>query len=196
VAQEVSPEDRSQRDTVEEYQPSLFLDVVIKKELAMITKVYRKPTRTGRYLLFEVNHPLHAKRGTVQSLQSRDSTICQEKQDLLHEIDNLRQDHQLSGYPPRFTDSAFNSRENSCLREGKKPLGVVFIPCVKVISGNFKHTGNRYKIKTIFKIRHTLWSLIMKIKPEKVLQQTIHCIYSIPFECRNYIDETGRLLAV
>jgi hypothetical protein len=37
----------------------------------------------------------------------------------------------------------------------------------------------------------------MEAWPEKHLQQTIQCIYSIPRECgRSYIGETGRPLAV
>jgi hypothetical protein len=36
--------------------------------------------------------------------------ICQEKEDLLHEIGNMKQD-QLNGYPPWFTDSVLKCRE-------------------------------------------------------------------------------------
>jgi hypothetical protein len=75
-----------------------FLDVlIIRKGLTLTTKVYRKPSHTGRYLNFKSNHPTHVKRGIVQSLHSRASTICQEQQDLLNEIDNLRHDLQLDG---------------------------------------------------------------------------------------------------
>jgi predicted GIY-YIG superfamily endonuclease len=37
----------------------------------------------------------------------------------------------------------------------------------------------------------------MKTRPERDLQQTARCVYSIPCECgRSYIGETGRPLAV
>jgi hypothetical protein len=37
----------------------------------------------------------------------------------------------------------------------------------------------------------------MKARPERKLQQTTQCVYSIPCECgRSYIGETGRPLAV
>jgi hypothetical protein len=42
---------------------------VIRKETTMVTKVYRKPTHTGRYYDFKFNHPPHAKRGLFQSSQ-------------------------------------------------------------------------------------------------------------------------------
>jgi hypothetical protein len=56
-----------------------FFDVlVIRKGMTLSTKVYRKPTHTGRYLNFNSNHPPHVKRGLIQSLHNRDSTRCQE----------------------------------------------------------------------------------------------------------------------
>jgi hypothetical protein len=58
-----------------------FLDVLdIRKETTLVTKVYRKPTNTGRYLSFNSNHPPHVKRGLIQSFHKRTSTICQEHQ--------------------------------------------------------------------------------------------------------------------
>jgi hypothetical protein len=41
--------------------PSLDV-LVIRKEMALVTKAYREPTRTGRYLSFISNFPLHMKR--------------------------------------------------------------------------------------------------------------------------------------
>jgi hypothetical protein len=75
-----------------------FLDVLVKRKgPTLTTKVYRKPTHMGHYLNFESNHLPHVKQGTVHSLYSTASTICQERQDLLKETDNLRYDLQLIG---------------------------------------------------------------------------------------------------
>jgi hypothetical protein len=54
-----------------------ILDVlVIRKETVLATKVYKKPTHTGRYLNFKSNYLLHVKRSLVQSLHSGASNIA------------------------------------------------------------------------------------------------------------------------
>jgi hypothetical protein len=60
-----------------------FLDVlVIREEMTLAAKVYRKPTHTGRYLNFNSNHLPHVKTSLIQSLHNRASTIYKEWQDL------------------------------------------------------------------------------------------------------------------
>jgi hypothetical protein len=91
-----------------------FLDVLVfRTGTTVATKVYRKPTHTGRYLNFNSNHPSHVKRDLILSLHSRASAICQEWKDLVNEISSLRRDLQLSGYPQGFTDLVINSKGNS-----------------------------------------------------------------------------------
>jgi hypothetical protein len=168
-----------------------FLDVlVIRKETTLAT------THTGRSLNFNSNNPPHAKRGLIQSLHNRTSTICQERQDLVKEISILGSDLQLNGYPQGFIDSVINSKVIGRLNKEQKPLGSVYIPYVKGVSEKFKRIGYRY-IRTIFKTNHALRSSLMKTRPERGPLQTALCIYSIPCECgRSYIGETGRPLAV
>jgi predicted GIY-YIG superfamily endonuclease len=65
------------------------------------------------------------------------------------------------------------------------------------VSDKFKHIGNHYNIRTIFKTKHKLRSSLMKTRPERDPQQMARCVYSIPCECgRSYIGETGSPLAV
>jgi hypothetical protein len=79
----------------------------------------------------------------------------------------------------------------------EKPLGSVYIPHVKGVSEKFKHIGNRYNIRTIFRTKHTIRSSLMQTKSKRDPQQTAQCVYSIPCECgRSYIGKTGRPLAV
>lgn len=64
----------------------------------MTTKVDGKHIHTAHYFTFQANQ-LHVKKGIIRSFSIRASTICQEQQDLVKEIDNLRCDLQLNVYP-------------------------------------------------------------------------------------------------
>jgi hypothetical protein len=49
-----------------------FLEVlVVRKEMTLANKVYRKPTHTDQYLNFRSNHPPHVKRGLINSESSQ-----------------------------------------------------------------------------------------------------------------------------
>jgi hypothetical protein len=99
---------------IESYSAIPFLDVlIIRKGTTLANKIHRKPTHTGRYLNFKSNHPPHVKRGLIQSLHNRASTIRQERHDLLNEFSNLKRDLQLNGYPQDFIESVINSKGSS-----------------------------------------------------------------------------------
>ncbi|XP_023722356.1 uncharacterized protein LOC111872551 [Cryptotermes secundus] len=99
-----------------------FLDVlVIREETALVTQVYRKPTHTGQYLNFNSNHPPHVERSLIKSLTDRASTTCQDQQDLVKGINNLRHDLQLNGYPKGFIDSVINSKGSSRPKKEENP---------------------------------------------------------------------------
>jgi hypothetical protein len=94
----------------------------------------------------------------------------------------LRRDLQLNGYPQGFIDSVINSYG---------------IPYVKGAAEMLRRVGNRYNIRMIFETKHTLRSSLKRTWPKRDQQQTAQRVHSIPCECgRNYIGETGRLLAV
>jgi hypothetical protein len=169
------------------------LDVlVIRKETTLATKVYRKPTHTGRYLSFNSDHLLHVKRGLIQSVHKRASTICQESQDLFNAISSLRYDLQLNGYPRGFIDSVLNSMGTSNSSREVKPLDTVHFLYVKGTSEKFKRIGSRYNIRIIFRTKHILKRPLMKTRPERDLQQRAQCVCSVLCEC----GETGRPLAM
>ena len=64
-----------------------FLDILLgrKDNGTLDTTVYRKPTRTNRYLDFQSHHPHHVKRSLVRCLHDKDKNIISSQ-------DNLNQD--------------------------------------------------------------------------------------------------------
>jgi len=84
-----------------------FLDVlIIRKVSTLVTKVYRKPTHTGRYLHFQWNHPSRVKRGVEQNLYHRGTTICQEQEVQSDETVTLKLALQLNAYHIGFITQA------------------------------------------------------------------------------------------
>jgi hypothetical protein len=94
-------------DTLIEYFSHIsivyFLDVWLPKiDLTLNTKVYRKPSHTGRHLNFASNDPPHVKSRVVQSHYNGTATICPYQQDRLKENTILKQDLLLNGYPQKM----------------------------------------------------------------------------------------------
>jgi hypothetical protein len=75
------------------------------------------------------------KRGLIYSLHNSDYKICQECQELFNEIGRLRLDFQLTSYPQGFIDLVINSKGSSHPNQEEEPLGSVYIPYVKGVSG-------------------------------------------------------------
>jgi hypothetical protein len=59
----------------------------------------------GVRLEYHLKTSPHVKRGLIQNLHKRASTICQEQQDLFNEISSMRHDLKLNGYPQAFINS-------------------------------------------------------------------------------------------
>jgi hypothetical protein len=95
----------------------------------------------------------------------------------VNEITNLRCDLQLSGYPQGFIDSVINCKGSSRPNKEEKPLGSVYIPYVMGSSQMFKHMGNRYNNRIIFKTKHAPRSSRMRIRVQREPKQRAHCVF-------------------
>jgi hypothetical protein len=76
------------------------------------------------------------KRGLIQSLHNRTSTICQDQKDLAKEINNFRHDLQLNGYPQGFIDSVINPKGSSRPKTEEKP-GFMHVRALGIFYGLF-----------------------------------------------------------
>jgi hypothetical protein len=93
---------------------------------------------------------------------------------LARELDNLKHDLQLNGFPQKLMDTVINNTGgNNRSRNEVKPIGSVAIPYVKGISEKCKRIGNRY-IKTIFKTKKTLRDTLMRTRHISDPQLTAH----------------------
>jgi len=80
-----------------------FLDVLITREDDQhTTSLYRKPTHTDLYLLWESNQCRKYKLGLIKTLTVRVLRICSTPQLIAKETERLRATLQTNGYPPHI----------------------------------------------------------------------------------------------
>ena len=80
-----------------------FLDVsVIRENNQHTTTLYRKPTHTDLYLLWESNQCREYKLGLIKTLIVRILRICSTPQHIQEETEQLRRTIKANGYPPHI----------------------------------------------------------------------------------------------
>jgi hypothetical protein len=123
--------------------------------------------------------------------------ICQDQKDSEKEIKNIRCDLMLIEYPQEFITSILKPSRNSHHSSETASQSIVIFSYVKGISEKFKHNGNKFNVRTIFKTKQTLHGKLTKTGPITEAKQMKQCVYKIPCECgRCYIGEISRPLEV
>ena len=176
-----------------------FLDVQVKKCMGSLDAfVYRKPTRTDRYLHFTSHHHPRVKTGIALCLKDRAKKICGPNSSSLEEgKEHLEGVLQANGYPKREAQWLLNRRrqtkgsEDECKHK-------LFIPYIKGLSETIDKSFRKLGIQTIFSKQRSLRTVLSNPKPPqppmdiKGVVYLIHCS-----ECSAvYIGETGRTLKV
>ncbi|XP_063216176.1 uncharacterized protein LOC134527430 [Bacillus rossius redtenbacheri] len=174
-----------------------FLDVLVsRKNNSLETKVYRKPTHTGQYLNFASNHPKTTKTGIIHTLTNRAEIICSDEKSIAVEHNHIKKELIANGYPANTIKQHMKSNKTLKPTETDKPAGTLVIPYVQGLSEKIRHLGNKYGLKTAFRSKSTIKSIVTKVKPATEKLQTHNCVYQIPCECGHvYIGETGRALS-
>ena len=136
---------------VEENEKLAFLDTAIThhKDGSLTTSVYRKKTRTDKYLSFESHHPIGHKLSVVNTLFSRAEGICTTEKDLENEKKHLKKVLELNGYPKNVLRR--NMTRNRTINDGEdqeKPIATVVIPYVRNTSECIKRILAKIKIRT------------------------------------------------
>ena len=91
----------------EEIMP--FLDMLIKRgKDSFTTKVYRKETHTQKYNHWRSNHSSAVLLGVMKGLIHRAHLLCDLKEDLLDELNLLRDVFISNGYPTKIVNKTIN----------------------------------------------------------------------------------------
>ncbi|MCG8429652.1 MAG: hypothetical protein MJA29_00535, partial [Candidatus Omnitrophica bacterium] len=165
-------------------------------------KVYRKPTHTDKYLDWNSNHPLSAKRAVVRALTDRAFKVCSTPEALNNEIEHLHTVLKYNNYPKWMLEKKgrlenpppplINPETGNEITKCK----YVSVPYFPGVSEKFKSIFKYTPIQVCFKGNNTLKSLLMHPKDPVEKQVNKDVVYK--WNCKDcdmsYIGETCRPL--
>ena len=175
-----------------------FLDteVTLKNDGRVKFKIYKKPTHTDQYLMFDSNHHIGQKLGIVNTLNYRIDTLVTEEED----ADEAKKEVQTALKECRYPDWAVKRKKKE--KENReddenKTYGKVVLPYVKRTSEKITRTLKKYNIETIHKPSMKLKSMVCNMKDKVHPMDRTGAIYRT--ECKKhktatYVGETDRAL--
>jgi hypothetical protein len=188
-----------------------FLDVLVVREPdTYITTLYRKPTHTDLYLLWESNQCRKYKLGLIKTLMVRILRICSTPQMIHQETERLRSTLKANGYPQHIIRRGIREGEVIVTRlQQQKPTTVpkqrVFFTLgyygheTMILASHVRKVCQKLlphvDLHVAFKKQHTLKQTFLPIqKGLDESKKSKQIIYKVP--CKNcdlvYIGETAR----
>ena len=186
-----------------------FLDVGITKlNGSMVTKIYRKPTHTQQYIHWNSNHPKNMLLGVLKGLIHRAHMLCDLKEDLLEELDLLKNVFISNGYPEKLVSKTITEswpretlkavlkgvQQDVEVENPKDYFEVLHAPYVKGFSEGLQRRLRRLGIGFVPKKKETFYTNLCRLKCRVSFEERKDVIYSIP--CKTcgirYIGETGQ----
>ena len=150
----------TREDVKDNHLPFLDCDVHIGDDRSLHIGVYRKPTHTDQYLLFDSHHPLEHKLGVIRTLQHRADKVPTSTQAQEKEHKHLREALKTCGYPGwTFVKTATRSRKNTNTmgdEEKKNKRNNIVIPYVSGVSEKLRRLFKKHCIPVFFKPSNTL----------------------------------------
>lgn len=165
-----------------------FLDISIKRYPNRLeTKIYRKETHTQKYAHWRSNHSKNCKLGILKGLIHRAHLLCDRKEDLLEEIQLLKDVFIANGYPKKLVEKTIdrswkielekelkrltdeNLDQNVLPNEASEYYDVLYAPYIPGFSVRLQRDLRSLKVGVAFKTAKTLFSAVCKLKPKEGL---------------------------
>ena len=173
-----------------------FLDteINITEDRGVKIKVYKKPTHTDQYLMYESNHHIGQKLGIISTLRHRVETIVTTEEDRKEEEEGIKNALKECGYPQWALDRKAKDRDN----EKEQYRGKVVMPYTKSLSEKIAKVLRKFNIQTIHKPTRKLKSYICNMKEKVHPMDKVGAIYEVVCKKHNddYTGETDRALKV
>ena len=149
----------------------------------LLTSVYRKPTHTDQYLVYDSHHPQSVKRGIVKCLHDRAKRIITKPSRTAQEKKHLSTVLVANGYPPSFLQKVTKTRNPTPERETAEFKSTAVLPYIKGVSEPLRRHPHRQGIRTVFKSDTTLRSRLVRPKDPADPNKQDGVVYKIPCIC-------------
>ena len=174
----------------------VFLDLTITRlnTKSFSSKIYRKPTHSGRYLNFKSDHPMQHKRAVVDTLFHRAKTLITDPNEAKKEIQLIKSQLRQNSYPIAFLNKRKKKKNLDNNQSQNECKGLVVLPYVPELSDKIKRILHSHNIKSTFKPPQKISSILPSPKDPIDPNKRKGAIYEIP--CNDcdlvYVGETGR----
>ena len=174
---------------------------------SLVPLQYRKPAHTQRYIQWNSNHPKSCLLGVFKALIHRAFKLCDEKEDLISELDLLKKVFIQNEYPQKIVErivkesweTELKSEMESLLRNGeekaeeeKEFYTVLQVPYIKSFTESLQKELRKLNIGVVMKRMETLETITSNMRPETREDEQKNMIYGI--ECSSckmmYVGET------
>ncbi|XP_060756573.1 uncharacterized protein LOC132867607, partial [Neoarius graeffei] len=174
----------------------LDCDVHIRQDRSLSIEVYRKPTHTDQYLLFDSHHPLEHKLGVIRTLQHRAQNIPTTLEGKEKEQNHIKKALQNCGYPNwAFLKSI--KRNITDKDDNRNKRKNIVIPYISGLSEKLRRIFYKHNIPVHFRPDNTLKQKLVHPKDRIPRHKQDNVVYAIQCSenCTNsYIGETKQPL--
>ncbi|KAL3978929.1 G2/M phase-specific E3 ubiquitin-protein ligase [Sarotherodon galilaeus] len=191
----------TREDTKDNCLPFLDCAVHIEENGNLNIEVYRKPTHTDQYLLFDSHHPLEHKLGVIRTLHHRAEHVPSKPEGKKKEHTHVKEALKTCGYPNwAFIKSAKSHRkeDQTPAREDKKDrCNNIVIPYVAGVSEKLRRVFSKHDIPVYFRPSNTLRHKLVHPKDKTPKHRLNNVVYAVQCseECPDlYIGETKQPL--
>jgi hypothetical protein len=178
-----------------------FLDVLVCRDSSgcIMTKVYRKPTHTDKYLNFDSVQPISHKISVIDSLARRALTIPSSAALKDEELLTVKKSLLLNGYPQKLIMSRFRivkNRIGALINDPPNLRNKICFPYIPAISEELSRFLRRFDITAVFSPQCRIKNFFPQVKDCSAKSDTPGVVYAV--SCRDcvadYVGETGRRL--
>lgn len=202
---------------LEENNSLAFLDVLVtKEETHLTTSLYRKPTHTGLYMLWDSCQSRRYKLGLIRTLVIRIHRICSTELTIKKELNTLRLTLINNGYPSHIIRRGIkegeilikrmNEKDKNMMKKDQENRKTIFFTIQYyghesiIFASRVKKICQRLipnlTIQFCFKKHRSIKSIFLpKLKGKDEKKKNKKLVYSIPcIDCdKIYIGETSRM---